>query len=98
MKNANHDSVLICTILLLFLPHMYSYGQQDNISITAEVISVIRSDMFKPKCRNIYRKDTIPLVICFTFIVKKETNKNMIPGSNTRDYYRNQEYLYYSDS
>lgn len=98
MENLNRANALLCIMLFLFLPHLHSYGQQDSISITAEIVSVTRSARFKPKCRNMSRRDTIPSVISFEFVIENKTEKNMIFGSNTRDYYWNQEYFHYSNS
>lgn len=98
MKNLKHISLLLYIFFEFCVSCENAYGQKDYVSITAEIISVERSTVRKPKCEKIPPQDTIPRRINIEFIVKNETRKKVLFGSNTKNYYRNEEYLYYSDS
>lgn len=98
MKNLNRVNTWLGALLMFCVFCENAYGQKNKFSITAEIISVERNAFPKSKCKNIPPNDTMPIRINIEFIVKNETRKKMLFSSNTKNYYRNQEYLYYSDS
>lgn len=85
--------------LLFLLTFSWStniFAQSEDITIRLEFASVSEY-FFNSLCKGISVKDTIPHKLSFPFLIENHSNKKMLFGSNTRNYYRKSESLYYKD-
>lgn len=93
----NYAQYLLVLFILLVNTKSYVYAQKGDITIRLQFASV---DEYYPfsSCENISKGDTVPYRFSAPFLIENNTKKEMLFGSNTRNYYLELEDMHYKDS
>ncbi len=97
MKNNIKNHWWILLVIFVLSTNINIYAQRGDITIRLEFALFFESFSYT-SCGDVSGQDTVPDALNFPFLIENHTKKKMLFGSNTHNYYRNSESLYYKDS